>query len=333
MHLSTRSALAFLPLLTLLTGCGASGPSRPAVEFPTRAEVAELPSKKAPIAVFGTTDAHADEWAFEAARAGQAAAAAPATPWGRDPPPTSPSRRSQAHAIGHALRVRRAGRRALPPGSPRRSPGEELRRFTIARCAASRCRKRHQPSGRPRCRPAIPTRRSSPKRAKHSRRCSPSSRRAAGASSGSRPIARATSRSVAVSRGRRRSAARARVARGLMRASAWSSAEPPTADLPESVALVNRGDTNVRALRGRSARRDAALCAHVRARAGRFVRVDRSGRPAQGAHAALVGGRSTRRARERSETPSSIDDRGRVGPSALVHKPDDLLCARVVARG
>src|SRR5262249_13962745 len=119
-----------------MTGLAGGAASKPAVVFPSRTELAQLPSKKAPADAFTTQDVVVDAWTFESHAATSAAA-----------PYDDPSALGQvvrdlaaAHAprltASNALRcaAEEIGRFHLQHNA---LPAESLRRFIVARCGGT----------------------------------------------------------------------------------------------------------------------------------------------------------------------------------------------------
>jgi hypothetical protein len=118
--------------LALTTGCGASNaPSRPAVVFPTRAEIALLPSQKPPAAAFGASDAVSDTWTVEEAPAKTAS-------YDDSSPVGELAREVQSqHGLTVSLSapLRCASRELARFYLQHRAfPNDSLRRFIVSRC-------------------------------------------------------------------------------------------------------------------------------------------------------------------------------------------------------
>src|ERR1700683_3826935 len=85
MSTSHRLLLPLPLLLAFATGCGAeaafppgpAAPSKPAMVFPTPAEIARLPSQAPRVEAFGTADFAADTWTVEEPVTGTTAYADP----------------------------------------------------------------------------------------------------------------------------------------------------------------------------------------------------------------------------------------------------------------
>ncbi len=140
--LSLLTLLPLLPLLALATGCvGANGavtsdpitPSKPAVVFPSRAELAKLPSEPPRAEVFGTTEVPADEWAVEEPPA-------PSVPYD-DPSPIGVFLQDVQRPHGASVTLsaplrcaaKELGRFFLEHHG---LPNDSLRRFVVARCGS-----------------------------------------------------------------------------------------------------------------------------------------------------------------------------------------------------
>jgi hypothetical protein len=134
--LSSRALPALLGLLAFATGCAeSSGVSKPAVVFPTRAEIAAIPAKSPSVEAFGTTDVAVTEWAFEAGAAAEEGAYEDASAWGgiaRDLVAAHP----RTAALSPALRCA-AQEIARFYSQHQAFPAESLRRFAVARCGAT----------------------------------------------------------------------------------------------------------------------------------------------------------------------------------------------------
>jgi hypothetical protein len=127
-----------LSLVPFATGCGAGiggtgpvAPSKPAVVFPTRAELARVPAQAPRVDAFGTSDIVADTWTIE----DPIPAAAPYD----DASPVGSLARQLQSAHGSSVRLsvplRCASREIARFFVKRRGlPDEGLRRFIVARC-------------------------------------------------------------------------------------------------------------------------------------------------------------------------------------------------------
>ena len=132
--------LALFAALSSLTslGCLAAGapapPSKPAVVFPSRDELARIPSQEPRAEAFGVDDVAVETWSFESQASTDAAAYEDSSPWGdvvRDlvkahPASLTPS--SPLKCAAQELARFHAKNGALPT--------ESLRRFMAARCGA-----------------------------------------------------------------------------------------------------------------------------------------------------------------------------------------------------
>ena len=132
-----RVSVPFLLLPPLLfpfvTGCGAgaAAPSKPAVVFPTRAELAVLPSRQPRPEAFGASDVAADTWAVEEPPAG-------ATSYDDRSPVGELARDAQrphgAHVVLSAPLRCAAHELARFYLAHRGFPNDSLRRFIVGRC-------------------------------------------------------------------------------------------------------------------------------------------------------------------------------------------------------
>lgn len=129
-------AAAGVCLLAWCTGCGTPGAaaSKPAVVFPSRDDLARIPSRSARAEAFGTDDVVVDAWSFEAAAASDAAAYDDPSPWGEVARRLVKGREASATPSA-PLRctAQELARFHLKNGG---MPTESLRRFTAARCGA-----------------------------------------------------------------------------------------------------------------------------------------------------------------------------------------------------
>jgi hypothetical protein len=123
--------------MAFCTGCEATTAqaSKPAVVFPSREELARIPSREARPEAFGTEDAPVDDWTFEAQIATDAAAYDDASAWGdlarglvKDHP---------ANAVLSAPLRCAAQELARFHLAKNAMPTESLRRFMAARCGAA----------------------------------------------------------------------------------------------------------------------------------------------------------------------------------------------------
>ena len=135
-HLGARVAVAMVTGLGG-AGCAAAGPaaqSKPAVVFPSRDELAQIPSRVPRAEVFGIDDVAVETWSFEAQASSDAAAYEDTSPWGdvaRDlvkghPQSLAPS--APLRCAAHELARFHAKNGAMPT--------ESFRRFVAARCGA-----------------------------------------------------------------------------------------------------------------------------------------------------------------------------------------------------
>ena len=117
-------------------GCATAGsaPSRPAVVFPSRDELAKIPSREPRAEAFGIDDVAVETWSFESQASSDAAAYEDASPWGdvardlvkRHPQNLVPS--ASLRCAAQELARFHAKNGAMP--------AESLRRFVAARCGA-----------------------------------------------------------------------------------------------------------------------------------------------------------------------------------------------------
>jgi hypothetical protein len=125
-------------LLAFASGCGAAAgaPSKPAVVFPSRAELAAIPSKPVSAAAFEADSVRVDRWEFQSppARADEPPYD-DASPWGGVAREVAARHKGAARLSG-GLRcaAEEMARFYLERGA---LPTESLRRFMIARCGAS----------------------------------------------------------------------------------------------------------------------------------------------------------------------------------------------------
>jgi hypothetical protein len=128
-------ALSLFALSPLGCAAGGGAASQPAVVFPSRDEVASLPSRPPRAEAFATSDVPADAWTFEAPAADDGAPYEDASPWG-----ALLRERVAAHAktvtLSPALRCA-ATEMARFAVAQKGLPAEPLRRFTIARCGGT----------------------------------------------------------------------------------------------------------------------------------------------------------------------------------------------------
>ena len=130
---------ALLPFVLLFVpGCGAEmsenvavAPSKPAVVFPTRAELAQLPAEPARPEAFGTSDIATDTWTIEGPTAS-------AVPYNDSSPVGDFARELQSpHGVSVRLSapLRCASREIARFFVKHRGlPNDSLRRFIVARC-------------------------------------------------------------------------------------------------------------------------------------------------------------------------------------------------------
>jgi hypothetical protein len=133
--MNLRPLLVLLPALSVpLLGCAATvyPPSVPAVVFPTRVEIGQIPAKPAIPEVFGTKDVAVEDWSVASPPLPSDGPYEDSSPWGtllRDLTKT----RAATVALSPALRCAAAeiGRFHLEKNA---LPVERLRRFILARC-------------------------------------------------------------------------------------------------------------------------------------------------------------------------------------------------------
>jgi hypothetical protein len=131
---SWRAALA---VGLACAGCGgaAAQPSKPAIVFPSRDEIAEIPSQVPRAEAFGIEDVAVESWSFESQAASDAAAYDDTSPWGdvvREIVKSHPDNVSPSAALRCA--AQEIARFHAKNGA---MPNERLRRFTAARCGAT----------------------------------------------------------------------------------------------------------------------------------------------------------------------------------------------------
>jgi hypothetical protein len=126
-------------VLALACGCEASAttaaPSKPAVVFPTRDEVAKLPSLPPRVEAFGADDVIVDSWSFESPIGSDGTAYDDSSAWG-----DLARRIAEQHAATTALSgpLRCAGQELARFHLQKHAvPAESLRRFVVARCGAT----------------------------------------------------------------------------------------------------------------------------------------------------------------------------------------------------
>ena len=118
-------------------GCAAGGPaaqSKPAVVFPSREELAQIPSRVPRAEVFGIDDVAVETWSFEAQASSDAAAYEDASPWGdvaRDLVKGHPQNLAPSAPLKCA--AQELARFHAKNGA---MPTEGFRRFVAARCGA-----------------------------------------------------------------------------------------------------------------------------------------------------------------------------------------------------
>ncbi len=116
-------------------GCAASGSgtgSRPAAEFPSRKELAALPSKAAPPSAFPTKDVTVESWTFQDAPPPDGATYLDRSPWGEL---VQTATAGKTVVLSAPLRCA-ALELARFHLQHKALPAERLRRFMIARCGA-----------------------------------------------------------------------------------------------------------------------------------------------------------------------------------------------------
>jgi len=123
-------------LVACLVGCATSGTqSTPAVVFPSRTELASIPSQPARVEAFGTSDVPVDTWTFDTPVPGDGAEHDAAGAWGQV------ARELQgAHATTTVLSAAlqcTARELARFYADKRAMPTDSLRRFMAARCGAA----------------------------------------------------------------------------------------------------------------------------------------------------------------------------------------------------
>jgi hypothetical protein len=115
-------------------GGAAAPPSRPAVVFPSRDEIARIPSQVPRAEVFGIDDVAVETWSFEAQAASDAAAYEDSSPWGdvvRELVKSHPASLTPSAPLKCA--AQELARFHAKNGA---MPTESLRRFVTARCGA-----------------------------------------------------------------------------------------------------------------------------------------------------------------------------------------------------